>query len=129
MSLRNWLKSFHFIGLEFLLPLPILGIAFWFGGNLLSEQVLSRPYSTVNQLKADAQPEFYLSMHVLLIQAEVDRSTGITKVVVKTIDGSLKKSEFQFPLTDISQVETAIAQELGMSINDIRKLVRYQIKE
>lgn len=129
MSLRNWLKSFHFMGLEFWLPLPILGVAFWFGGNQLVEKVLSRPYNTVNKLQADVQPEFYLSMHVLLIQAQVDRNAGVTKVFVQPINTSLKKSEFQFATTDISQIETAIAQELGMSIDNIRKIVRYQIIE
>ncbi|NDJ24553.1 hypothetical protein GS682_23500 [Nostoc sp. B(2019)] len=129
MSLRNWLKSFHFMGLEFWLPLPILGVAFWFGGNQLVEQVLSRPYNTVNQLQADVQPEFYLSMHVLLIQAQVDRNAGVTKVFVQPINASQEKSEFQFATTDISQIEAAIAQELGMSIDNIRKLVRYQIIE
>ncbi|WP_226889049.1 hypothetical protein [Nostoc sp. MG11] len=123
------MKLLHFIGLEFWLPLPILGVAFWFGGNHLTEKVLSRPYSTVNKLQADIEPEFYLSMHVLFIQAEVNRKAGVTKVFVQPINASLKKSKFQFSTTDISQIEIAIAQKLGMSIDNIRKIVRYQIIE
>ncbi|MBD6617337.1 hypothetical protein FNW02_16260 [Komarekiella sp. 'clone 1'] len=129
MFLRNWLKLLHFMGLEFWLPLPILGVAFWLGGNQLTEKVLSRPYTTVNKLQADVQPEFYLSMHVLFIQAEVDRNAGVTKVFVQPINASLNKSKFQVATTDISQIEIAIAKRLEMSIDDIRKLVRYQIIE
>lgn len=127
MFSHNRLSSLYFLVLEFWLPLPVLGIAFWFGGNLLTKQIFSRPYRTVNQLQANAQPEFYLSMHVLLIQAQVDRNLGITKVTAIASDTSPNKLQFELSLTDISQVETAIAQKLGISIENIRKLVRYQI--
>ncbi|MEA5506144.1 hypothetical protein VB735_24110 [Halotia wernerae UHCC 0503] len=129
MSSQRWWKSLHFLGLEFWLPLPVLGIAFWLSGNLLAEHLFSRPYSMVNQLQADALPELQMSMYVLLIYAEVDKSAGITKVTVKTTDSSRRNLFFDLPVTDISQIETAIAQKLEISIEDIRKLVRYQIND
>jgi hypothetical protein len=129
MSSHRWQQKLHSLGWEFWLPLPFLGILFWVGGNSTAEQVLSRSYNTPNQLQADTQLEVTLKLTVLMINAEVDKTAGVTRVGVKTTDSTLKKLEFEFPVTEFSQVEVAIAQELGMSIEDVRKLVRYQIQD
>ncbi|HEY9820574.1 MAG TPA: hypothetical protein V6D35_07315, partial [Candidatus Sericytochromatia bacterium] len=100
----------------------------WLGGNFVTSQVLSRPYSTVSKLQADTQQEVQLSVTVLVIKAEIERSEGVTQVEVKTADPQLKKLEFEFPVTQVSQLETAIAQKLGLSREDVKKLVRYQVK-
>ena len=128
MSLPRWLQALRPLLLEFWLPLPLLGIIFWLGGNFVTSQVLSRPYSTVSKLQADTQQEVQLSVTVLVIKAEIKRSEGVTQVEVKTADPQLKKLEFEFPVTQASQLETAIAQKLGLSREDVKKLVRYQVK-
>jgi hypothetical protein len=127
MFLRRWLKPLNFLGGEFWLPLPLLGMIFWSSGNLLADQVLSRPYSTVNALQTDARPEFHSSIHLLMIRAEIERNRGFSQVIVKTTDSTIRK--FQVPVTDIGLLEQAIAQELGISINHVRKFVRYHINE
>ena len=129
MFRHRWLYLLHSLGLEFWLTLPFLGVFFWFGGNLMAEQVLSRSYTTVNQLQADTQLEVKLSLTVVLIQAVINKTEGVTIVAVKTTDSTLKKLEYEFPVTDVGQVETAIAHELDMSIEQTRKLVRYQIQD
>jgi hypothetical protein len=129
MSSQRWCQLSQFPIIKFWLPLPLLAVFFWFGGNLMAEQILSRPYNSVNKLTADSQLDVKLSVTVVLIQAEIDKIKDVTKVAVKTTDSSLKKLEFEFPTTNISQIEIAIAQELGMSIENIRKLVRYQIRD
>lgn len=123
-SFRQWLQT---LGLEFWLPLPLLGICFWVGGGLLTNQVLSRSYGTENTLQADVQLEVSLSVNVSLIRAVVNQDEASTLVEVKTIDSALRQLEFEFPVTELSQVEKAIAQELGLSIEDVRRLVRYEI--
>ncbi|MBD1932229.1 MULTISPECIES: hypothetical protein [Cyanophyceae] len=128
MSSPRWLQKLHSLGLEFWLPLPLLGIAFWVGGGILTDKVLSRPYGTVDKLQADTQLEVQLSVTVLVIKAEIKKSEGFTRVQVKTTDSALKKLEFEFPVTDLSGVEAMIAQELKLSREDVRKLVRYQVK-
>ena len=128
MLSSRWLQTLRPLLLEFWLPLPLLGIIFWLGGNFVNSQVLSRSYSTVTKLKADTQQQVQLPVTVLVIQAQIERSEGITKVAVKTADPELKKLEFEFPVTQVSQVEALIAQKLGLSREDVRKLVRYQIK-
>ncbi|MEW5860814.1 MAG: hypothetical protein AB1861_26155, partial [Cyanobacteriota bacterium] len=113
MSSPRWLQVLHSLGLEFWLPLPLLGIIFWVGGGLVTDQALSRSYDTVDKLQADTQLEVQLSVTLLVIKAEIDKEQGFTEVQVKTTDSTLKKLEFEFPVTEFSQVEAAIAQELG----------------
>ncbi|MBW4564129.1 MAG: hypothetical protein KME32_23905 [Mojavia pulchra JT2-VF2] len=129
MFLQRWRQLLHSPIIEFCLPLPLLGVFFWFGGNLMAEQILSRPYGSVNKLQANTQFDVKLSLTVVLIQAEINRTKGATLVIVKTKDPSLKKLEFEFPTTNANQVEIDIAQELDITIANVRKLVRYRIKD
>jgi len=128
MSLPRWLQFLRPLWLEFWLPLPLLGIIFWLGGNAVTSQVLSRPYSTVSKLQADTQQEVQLTVTVLVIKAEIEKNEGLTSVEVKTADPELTRLKFEFPVTEVSQVEEAIAQKLGLSREHVKKLVRYQVK-
>jgi HD-GYP domain-containing protein (c-di-GMP phosphodiesterase class II) len=74
-------------------------------------------------VQADAQQEVQLSVTVLVIKAEIEKIEGLTSVEVKTADPALKKLEFEFPVTEVSQVEARIAQKLGLSREDTKKLV------
>ena len=127
MTSPRWRQLLHSLGLEFWLPLPLLGFAFWVGGSLVTDQLLSRPYGIKAQLKANTQLQVRLSVTVLAIKADIEKSQGLTKVEVKTTDSVLKRLEFQFPVTEVNSVETSIAQELGLSVENVRKLVRYQV--
>lgn len=129
MSLPRWRQVLHSLWLEFWLPLPLLGVLFWLGGSLIKEQVLSRPYTTVNTLQADTERQVQLPITVLLIKAEINKSEGLTQVQINTADSTLKNLEFEFPVTQFEQVEAKIAMKLGLSREDVRKLIRYRIKE
>lgn len=124
----RWLQALRPLWLEFWLPLPLLGILFWLGGNFVTNQVLSRPYSTLSKLQADTHQEVQLSVNVLIIKAQIDKNQGLTSVEVKTADPELTRLKFEFPVTEVSQVEAMIAQKLGLSREDVKKLVRYQVK-
>ncbi|PIG92556.1 hypothetical protein CSQ79_15840 [Gloeocapsopsis sp. IPPAS B-1203] len=128
MTSFRWFRALYTLGLEFLLALPLLGCAFWFATSVLTDHVLSRPYGTTTQLEADTQLEVHLSVTVVVIQAEVDQQQGFTKVEVMTKDSVLKKLNFIFPVTDFDQLEATIAQELGLSRENVRRLVRYQVR-
>jgi hypothetical protein len=127
MTARRTMALLHSLGIEFWLPLPFLAILFWYGGNLMAHQVMSRSYATVNQLQADTQLEMKLSVPVVLIQVEVNKGLGVSYVAVKTTDSTLSKLEFKYPETEIKSVEKMIAQELGITIASVRKLTRYKI--
>lgn len=117
------------LGVEFWLPLPLLAGTFWLSCSLMTAEVLSRPYSTKDKLQADTELEVHLSVSVSMIKAVTYRAEGVTQVEVQTTESSLKKLEFVFPVTDPTQIETTIAQELGLSRQDVRKLVRYEIAD
>ncbi|KJH72407.1 hypothetical protein [Aliterella atlantica] len=127
MRLLRGLRVLHSLGIWFWLALPLLGLSFWVSSGLMSDRILSRPYGTVAQLEADTQLEVNLAVTILVIKAEIYKKQGFTKVEVKTTKSALTKLEFQFPVTEFNQVESTIAQELGLSLADIRKLVRYQV--
>ncbi|MBE9180425.1 hypothetical protein IQ268_17835 [Oculatella sp. LEGE 06141] len=126
-SSRSFYRRLKQLGLEFWLPLPCLAIAFWVGGSILTSHVLSRPYDTENKLQADTNLEIRFAVGVSFIQAIVNRAEGISQVEIRTTDSVLKRLEFEFPVTDVSQLEVLIAEELDLSLNEVRRLVRYEI--
>jgi hypothetical protein len=63
------------------------------------------------------------------MNAEIDRRRGVTTLVVKTIEPTLKRLECEFPFTQASRVEAAIAQELAMPVANVRKSIGYRIKD
>ncbi|HIK17943.1 MAG TPA: hypothetical protein IGS53_22005 [Leptolyngbyaceae cyanobacterium M33_DOE_097] len=129
MAAPRFLPLLHRLGWEFWVPLPVIAGLFWIMGNSIAVQVLSRPYQSVNKLQADTQLDMKLSVTILSMTAKIDRSRGSTTIAVKTSDSTLRKLEYEFSATEVNQIERAIAQELEMSITDVRKLVSYQIKE
>jgi predicted transcriptional regulator len=128
MPLSRWLKKASSLNLDFCLLLPILVFAFWIGGELISNQVLSRPYGIVAELKAEQSTKIELSFTVEVIQVLIDKNKGLTQVEVKTNDSELKTLKFEFSITKFEQVERKIANELGLSRQNVKKLARYQIK-
>jgi predicted transcriptional regulator len=128
MPLSRWFKKASSLNLDFWLLLPILAFAFWTGGEFISNQVLSRPYGVVAELKAEQSTKIELFFTVEVIQVLIDKNRGLTQVEVKTNDSELKKLEFEFSITEFEQVEKKIAQELGLSRKNVQRLARYQIK-
>lgn len=129
MAFPRFLQLLYRAGWEFWLSLPVVAVLFWGTGNLIAAHVLSRPYDSVNSLEADTHLDVKLSVTILNMNAKIDRRRGVTTISVKTTDSTLKKLEYEFPVTQASQVETAIAHELKMPIADVRKLISYQIKD
>jgi len=61
------------------------------------------------------------------ILAEIDKTQGVTKIEINTIDSAVKKLELEFPVTDIKQLKDTLAQELKLSRKELRMLVSYRI--
>ncbi len=121
------LKTIKSLGLEFWLPLPLLGILFWMCGGLVTNYLLSRSYYNNEQLQVNTQIKEKPAKVVLAIKVEINYKLGISKVQVKTANSTLKQLEFEFYVTDFSQIEAAISRELGLSLEQVRQLVHYQI--
>lgn len=129
MSLPRWLQKAYSLNLDFWLLLPILAFAFWIGGEVISNEVLDRPYDIATELEANQRTQIKLSFTVQIIQVLIDKNLGVTQVKIKANDSELKKLEFEFPTTEFEQVEKAIALELSLSSEDVRRLARYQIED
>jgi hypothetical protein len=109
------------------LLLPMVAMLFWLGSHLMIQQVLGNAYGADHYLEAEVPTRIQLSATVLAIEVEIKNSVKFTKVRVKTADPALKLLEFEFPVTSIAQVETAIATELNLSSNRVSQLARYQM--
>jgi hypothetical protein len=116
MSLSRWLLKLQSFKLEFLLPVPLLLIAFGLGGEPLTNLLLSRYYGTVDKLQADTHTlTMQLAANVRVIKAEIEKERDFTIVELKTANSVLKKLEFKFPATELSSIKGMIAEELGVS--------------
>ncbi|MBE9211955.1 hypothetical protein IQ247_04340 [Plectonema cf. radiosum LEGE 06105] len=116
MSFSQLLQKLHSSKLEYLLPLPLLLIAFGFGGESLTNLILSRSYTTVDKLQADTYTVMVnFAANVLITEAEIDREQEFTTVELYTTNSILKKLTFKVPATELTKVNAIIAQELGLS--------------
>jgi hypothetical protein len=83
----------------------------------------------VKNFPVGTQIQMQLAVNVAGILAEVEEERGFTTVEVKTANSVLRKLEFEFPVTELSQVKTAIAQELGLSPDNTEQFVSYRVKK
>lgn len=129
MAYLRWLIRLAKQSLEFWLPLLLITIGVWYGTQWLNSVVLSQTYNIKAELdtKQLQQAEVTLEFTVLAIDAEIDRRNKNTEVTVKTAGSSLKELEFQYPVIEFVDIEKAIAQQLNLPLNKIRKLIRYRI--
>jgi hypothetical protein len=128
MLRTRWFQILCALGFEFWLLLPLLGLAFWVGSGFVTDRLLSRSFTTDKYLRVDIQQANKPPKIVLSIKAEINNYQGFSTVTVKTANSALKELKFKFMFTNLSKVETAISQELGLPREDVRKLMLYQIK-
>lgn len=95
----------------------------------MTNQLLSRSYGTVDKLEADQPMKMQLAVNALVIEAEIEKEQDITKIELKTASSLLKKLEFELPVTELSMIKAMIAQQLGLSPENVRMLVSYRIKK
>ncbi len=129
MERFRWLTRVFHLGLEFWLPLPFIAAGIWLESQWLNQRVLGQTYITTAQLDAERQQQISLALTltVLSIDAEIDKSGGTTEVTVQTGGSALKELEFEYPVTEYVAIEQAIAQELNLSADAVRSLIRYHI--
>lgn len=125
MPLKNTLR----FGLGFCLSVLLTGVAFWVGSGWLTQQVFGQSDLETDRIDTTGTQEVSMSftIRVLAIDAEIDRSAQISEVSVQTGGSSLQEMEFEYPLADYEKIEQAIAQDLDLSTETIRSLIRYRI--
>ena len=121
----NTLKISLGLGLSVLLT----GAAFWLGTGRLTKQVLGQSGPEVTQIDTTGTQTVNIafSVRVLSIDAEIDQNLQVTEVSVQTSGSSLREMEFEYPLATYAEIEQAIAQDLDISAETIRSLIRYRI--
>ncbi|NMG09729.1 hypothetical protein [Brasilonema sp. UFV-L1] len=117
MSLSRWLLKLQSLKLEFVLPVPLLLIAFGLAGEPLTNLLLSRYYGTADKLQADTHNTLTMKLlvNVRVINAEIENKRDFTIVELNTANSILKKLEFKSPVTELSSIKAMIAEELGLS--------------
>jgi hypothetical protein len=75
-------------------------------------------------LKVDAQLAKQPNRTVLSIKPQINKRQGISRVKVQTDSPVLKELEFEFVVTDLIGLEVAISQELGLPVEDVRRLMQ-----
>ena len=120
------LQALNSLGLGIWLPLPLLGLLFWIGGGVMTDYLLSRSYAAKEQFQADNDLLGRSVKVVQSIQIQINRNRNLSRVKVKTASSALKEMEFEFPTTQPRRVEALVAQELGLSADEVRQLVQYQ---
>ncbi|MEM6754771.1 MAG: hypothetical protein AAF630_17585 [Cyanobacteria bacterium P01_C01_bin.38] len=119
----QWLKFLKSLGIEFWLPLPLLGLSFWFVGGWLTEKTLtsSRNNDAVN-LQA-TQPDYDYGVS---IKVKFFPSKGYSLVRIEKLSKTYTESRMVLKTTKIPLIEAAIAAETGMSREKVRKIMRYR---
>ncbi|MGL5197050.1 MAG: hypothetical protein ACRC8Y_25965, partial [Chroococcales cyanobacterium] len=73
MSNSKWFKLLQSLGLEFWLPIPLVGVIFWGGSSWTADRVLSNNYSIDHPLQSNTHQslELHLQVKVISIEAEI----------------------------------------------------------
>jgi hypothetical protein len=111
------------LGFVFWLSLPLIGLVFWLGSDFVGDRILSRSNLTKKYLLADTQSARQIMKRIVAIKVEVLPEKGISRVNVKTNNSVLTRIIFEFPITDISQLEAALSQELGLPRDRVKELI------
>lgn len=113
------------LGLDWL-TLPLLGLLFWALSSLIGQQLLNRPNPVTPALQIE--PSRSPAAQVLSIKVEIDQDRGVSQVSVRAVTSVAKQQKFQVSAVDTSQIEAAIAQQLKLSPEQVKDLIRYQVK-
>ncbi|MBW4467088.1 MAG: hypothetical protein KME07_16810 [Pegethrix bostrychoides GSE-TBD4-15B] len=113
------------LGLDWL-ALPLLGLLFWALSSLIGQQLLNRSNPITPALQIEPSPS--LSVQVLSIKVEIDQDRGVSQVSVRAVTSVIKQQKFKISAVDTNQVEAAIAQQLKLSPQQVKALIRYQVE-
>ncbi|MEO1559033.1 MAG: hypothetical protein AAFS12_05150, partial [Cyanobacteria bacterium J06632_19] len=94
MTSRNlspqWLKFLKSLGIEFWLPLPLLGLSFWFVGGWLTEKTLNSSYNN-NALQLQASQANY-AYGIASIKVDIYPEKGVSLVRIKKLRRTYTRS-------------------------------------
>ncbi|NJK57419.1 MAG: hypothetical protein HC939_16140 [Pleurocapsa sp. SU_5_0] len=121
----QWLRFLGSLGVEFWLPLPLIGLVFWLIIQFITAQNLRLSNYSDRKLEVN-QNQPSPSGQILSIKVRVDRQSNSSQVQVQQATNVIQKQEFKIPITESEQLEIAIAKKLNLSVEQVRELIYYQ---
>ncbi|MBC1222091.1 hypothetical protein GNF10_27630 [Nostoc sp. UCD121] len=109
-----------------ILPMILLGIAFWTGSDLLTKKLLGFSYRTLDKLQADTLPQVELTLNFTVVDMKVEKEQKFTQVKIKTANSLLKRLEIEIPNSNFPEV--AIAQKFGLESQQEKLKLNKQIQ-
>lgn len=101
-----------------------------FANSKFSEVAIAQQlglYPQVEKLKVNQQIKGKVPLDLLAIKAIIDKRKKSTFIEVITTNSSLKKLDFLLPEFEVSKVENMTAELLNLSLQDVRKVISYQL--
>lgn len=125
----QWLLKLPVVRLKFLLPLPLLLIAFGLFGEQLTNQVLRRSFAGLDKLQANnPHPKVQLVVKATVVRSEIEKELEYTEVEIETTNSQFKRLKFAFPNLDLNSVRTILARELNLDSTGEKLQVGTQIQ-
>lgn len=120
----QWLRFLGSLGVEFWLPLPLIGLVFWLIIQFITAQNLGLSDYSDRKLEVN-QNQPSPSGQILSIKVRVDRQSNSSQVKVKQTTSVIQQQEFKIPITELARLEIAIAKKLNLSVEQVRELIYY----
>jgi hypothetical protein len=120
----QWLRFLGSLGVEFWLPLPLIGLFFWLIIQFITAQNLRLSNYSDRKLEVN-QNQPSPSGQILSIKVIVDRPSNSSQVQVQQTTSIIQKQEFKIPITELARLEIAIAKKLNLSVEQVRELIYY----
>jgi hypothetical protein len=101
-----------------------------FANSKFSEVAIAQElglYPQVEKLQVNQQIKGKIPLDLLAIKAIIDKERQISFLEVITTNSSLKKLDFVLPEFEVNQVENRTATLLKLSLEDVRKVISYQL--
>jgi hypothetical protein len=120
----QWLRFLGSLGVEFWLPLPLIGLGFWLIIQFITAQNLRLSNYSDRKLEVN-QNQPSPSGQILSIKVRVDRQSNFSQVKVNQTTSVIQQQEFKIPITELARLEIAIAKKLNLSVEQVRELIYY----
>ncbi len=120
----RWFRFLGSLGIEFWLPLPLVGLGFWLIIQFVTVQNLRLSSYSDRELEV-SQNQPSPSGEILSIKVIVDRQSNSSQVKVKQTTSVIQKQEFTIPTTELKLLEKAIAKKLNLSVERVKELIYY----
>ncbi|MFN6461691.1 MAG: hypothetical protein RMZ41_007555 [Nostoc sp. DedVER02] len=85
-------------------------------------------YPQQENLELNKQMQVNIPVTLKAIKAEIQKEQGLSFIEVRTANNTLRKLDFVLPVTEINMVETMTAKLLNLSPKEVKKLIRYQVR-